>query len=718
MNSELYIAGDPHGEVSRIAKEIGIETCQIARTDLCDLPEGASLFLCHSDYPELQPYRDDEWHQLTRLASDGGRVFCEYDFHGNGPVERLRYERIVVSRTDHPVTSAFAPLDLLAPHRAYVHRPSLPDGTKRLLVAGKVSGFDRAVFGFPERLVPILVLLPTDTGDNVEATRTPILYSTTSISSPLHRRYKPAGRWQRLVASILIFLTTDDGRTKRDGTTRRRAWPISSVPTSRANTAIDLPRPVEEYRRSARANIDWYRNGSMLVEADGSAGVYEGYHSEIEIDGSQRLMLHEGVPSERADCNMQSAVAFAAAGEFTGDPTITEIGSNLLTFSRENFFCDDLSVYGGLWRWFRNGYESTVFYSDDNGWCGFLSLLCGVSMNDDRLLRAGLDTATALKQTWGANGHRRTRIDLPHFYELGGRKGLREESPDKQRFRSPHYEAPSMALLGLTSLVSGDLSYAQTAVRGADDYLLRWPEEIMFQHSENDDTSKFIVALLFLGAALDRNDLLVSAERLLSTFIDAQLECGAIPDIDRLDRRYGKNLSNDDYGTFESSLFQTRQDVVTDQVYGSSFMLWALYFFNQFRDSARVEKAMHALAGYLTAIQLADTGRPYLDGAWLRAFDPVRWEYYGSAGDWGYGPYLIETGWCQAVITAALSWIGSDTRLPDFADPSVQRRAQILLPEVIDRHNRIEVEWRDHTPEAKPRQFYVRAGTTDETGGG
>lgn len=42
------------------------------------------------------------------------------------------------------------------------------------------------------------------------------------------------------------------------------------------------------------------------------------------------------------------------------------------------------------------------------------------------------------------------------------------------------------------------------------------------------------------------------------------------------------------------------------------------------------------------------------DGAWLRAFDYGRWEYFGSSADIGWGPYCAETGWMCAPLGLGL----------------------------------------------------------------
>ncbi len=42
-------------------------------------------------------------------------------------------------------------------------------------------------------------------------------------------------------------------------------------------------------------------------------------------------------------------------------------------------------------------------------------------------------------------------------------------------------------------------------------------------------------------------------------------------------------------------------------------------------------------------------------GAWYRAFDFKRWEYWASNADWEWGPWCTESGWTQPWIAATLA---------------------------------------------------------------
>jgi hypothetical protein len=54
---------------------------------------------------------------------------------------------------------------------------------------------------------------------------------------------------------------------------------------------------------------------------------------------------------------------------------------------------------------------------------------------------------------------------------------------------------------------------------------------------------------------------------------------------------------------------------------------------------------------------------PYLDGAWFRAFDDRRWDYWASSADLGWGAWCAEAGWGPAWAAAALGLRAKDTSL-------------------------------------------------------
>jgi hypothetical protein len=113
--------------------------------------------------------------------------------------------------------------------------------------------------------------------------------------------------------------------------------------------------------------------------------------------------------------------------------------------------------------------------------------------------------------------------------------------------------------------------------------------------------------------------------------------------------------SNDAYGTSEAPLIQENGDPVCDLLYTSNFAILGLHEAAAATGDPFYLQAEDKLAELLCRIQIRSAAHPELDGAWFRAFDFKRWDYWASNSDWGWGPWSIESGWTQAWITSVLA---------------------------------------------------------------
>lgn len=75
---------------------------------------------------------------------------------------------------------------------------------------------------------------------------------------------------------------------------------------------------------------------------------------------------------------------------------------------------------------------------------------------------------------------------------------------------------------------------------------------------------------------------------------------------------------------------------------------------------------------------------PPSDGAWFRAFDFARWEFWASNADAGWGTWSIETGWTQGWIVAVLAMRQTKTSFWELtADSKIGRHMSNLQPLMI-----------------------------------
>jgi hypothetical protein len=124
--------------------------------------------------------------------------------------------------------------------------------------------------------------------------------------------------------------------------------------------------------------------------------------------------------------------------------------------------------------------------------------------------------------------------------------------------------------------------------------------------------------------------------------------------------------SNAAYGTGEISLIQVNGDPVCDLLYSCNFALIGLHEAAAATGDPFFSEAEEKLARFLCRIQVRSEAHPELDGAWYRAFDFQRWDYWASSADWEWGPWCTETGWCQPWIAGTLALRRHRTSLWDL----------------------------------------------------
>ena len=94
---------------------------------------------------------------------------------------------------------------------------------------------------------------------------------------------------------------------------------------------------------------------------------------------------------------------------------------------------------------------------------------------------------------------------------------------------------------------------------------------------------------------------------------------------------------------------------------------------------AKLKNAEDRLAEFLCRIQIRSREFPWLDGAWFRAFDDRRWEFWSSSADIGWGAWSVEAGWGQSWTATALALRQEKT---SFWDATKNPRLKALLPSV------------------------------------
>ena len=145
--------------------------------------------------------------------------------------------------------------------------------------------------------------------------------------------------------------------------------------------------------------------------------------------------------------------------------------------------------------------------------------------------------------------------------------------------------------------------------------------------------------------------------KIAGDMIKGQDSCGAIrEELGDLSRgSYPPPRSNEEYGTNEASLISQNGDPVSDLLYTTNFAFLALHEASLATGEGFIIEAENKLAKFLCRIQVSSENHPELDGAWFRAFDFGKWDYWGSNADAGWGAWSIESGWTQGWIVSVFA---------------------------------------------------------------
>jgi hypothetical protein len=705
--------------------EIPIQRISINDSTLDQLHQYHTLIILGDHYPNL-PTEIDKLNQLIEVACKQEMpVFAEFiPVAGIFTSEILhpKFMRIVADNNNHPLLQGIPQFSLFETHRCYYLAPdtknNINEANSFTTIAwfGKVTGANVAYLGFPNEKTPAFA----SKGKNSNQ-----IYVATRISNYITMEYRLRQRWERLIFNIIKSLA---------GSTIKLYPKISSFKPYDGKTIL-LEKLTEYsdksrdflYLQTVKHGLEWFFNAKMFagenaIKMDsGKQGVYEGLYTGFDPEGTKSIFLNtmgEAHLSQRADCTMDTMLCFSLAGYLknlkvaqNNNTVISDdikawdqVGKNLLELAFKEWQYYDQSVCRGLFGWYNDSFDKYVFYGDDNGRSTLSLLLCAILSGESNPLL--FDRAAAaingLKFTQGKNGHRLFRIELRQFYLYGGRKGLRQKVTFFKPKLGAHYEAWSYAAMLYGGIIFDDSSLIQLISKGIHDYMKKFPD-LPIEHSVNDDFSKLLIAVTYLYQATKEPRHLEYIQKILEFFLKVQDPVtGGIPEGDPFKRRHTREKTNKNYGTIEASVYSTPEDRITDQLYSTPFLAWAFYCVYKTGKFPQVKNALLKLLDYLSAIQIQSSNHQ-LNGAWMRAFDLIHGEYYGSNGDTGWGAYSIESGWMVAPTLTVFCMYLLDID-PFAAFPiGLQQRVKEIYSKEEQFQLSLEKDWQKYTPKPPNR---------------
>jgi hypothetical protein len=586
-----------------------------------------------------------------------------------GKPRSTTWERAIVA--SDAFGEALPKLRIVAPQDCYFTPSDAPNPD---LVIGRVAGFDTAVYGLPKERWPLLFSMKDGQW----------IVATSKLSGFVTARFAPADDWRIVWRSILKKL--DPGHEPPS---------LAFEPTVRPAMSADAPLPAHVERETFDRAARFYQHARLLiapqrrdeihklltngveetaapasdVEGDGSLGMLEGYASRIRSDGSQP----QRTPI-RADCNAEAAMVLALdaslnpeharAGQIAGNLLDYVYGPEMQSMGRS----DPKHPAFGLIAW---GAISPAWkianYGDDNARVILATLLAAAARKTDRWDEPVLRALLANLRTTGGKGFRGDRIDIAALQSRGW-QAYHDAAPVNP---SPHFESYLWACNLWAYARTGDREFLDNTLNAIHVTMEAYAGR-KWRWMDNNERSRMLLCLAWLVHLQDTPEHRGWLTTIATDLLAAQQPCGAIQE--RLGGTGGGHYqipqSNEAYGTAETPLIQTVGDPASDQLYTTGFTLFALHEAAAATSDAKFKAAEDRLAEFLCRIQVRSKKLPQLDGAWFRAFDYKRWDYWASSADMGWGVWSVEAGWGQAWIAATLALREKQTTMWEFTAAS------------------------------------------------
>ncbi len=658
---------------------------------VAEAKEGTGIMILADGYPEKTTAIDPAF--LKMADEKKLRVYVEYPSWlpglTAGQPGSTNLERVVVTTGSIP---GLEKMEILSIHGCHYVPFDVQDP---LLAAGKVAGYDRAVYGMDDTdNSPILFMLPD----------AEVMVSSTKLSQFITARYAPKSSVQALLAYILQFV----------GGKPAHQYSLDWNPDVRPSYSCEEKLPDDAARIAVTRGIDWHTTAGMLLSkdgweeykllwnlddsnmhttvpsvnnaappplaapGDGSYGVLEGIASEVHLDGSQPVRWWL-----RSDSNGESSLAFALRGLMDGDTGSSLIAGNLLDwlYFNSGLFQNDpeLDNYGLLF-WAPGNAQALYQDNDIKAILGCMGT--SAILNTDRWDEVLVKNILGNFRTTGINGFRGRRIENPDLMRDGWQSYLKRNTILFQ----PHYEAWTWAsYLWLYDKTKWEPLLKKTE-KAVEMMMNAYPDGWRWTNGIQQERGRMLLPLAWLIRVDDKPEYRKWLSLLADDIERCQDQSGAIrEELGALDKGdYVPSVSNESYGTNEAPLIQENGDPVSDLLYTCNFTFLGLHEAYAATGDEQFRRMADKLADFLIRIQVRSEKHSGVDGGWFRAFDYTQWDYLGSNADSGWGAWSIETGWTQAWIPSVLAMREMNINLWDItAKSQVSKKFNSIRGEMI-----------------------------------
>ena len=647
------------------------EGCEPLRFDTADeavaaATKGDAVIITARGYPAAPVSISEGLADLARRKNL--KVYAEYvDSYPGVKIDGTAFvstiERAVV--TSDFFKPELKKMDLLAVNGCHIYRA---DVKNPLMCFARLAGYDTARYGLTDTDVYPLLWRSGNT-----------MLAFSCLSCFETARYAPVASWQAVWTSIIRWLTGDKKFAFK-------SWPSDPHPTYGRNDKVSDNARRDAVGRSA----EWLYNARLLIHpawrdsvylyqgdglnpygpamphdaliGDGAHGVLEGHASSIGTDGSQRYRYWL-----RADVQGEVAYLRASAAAMAGDKKYAATSERLLdyVFHSDDFINgkkkDPTSDAYGLIGWAKT--HDYVYYNDDNARLLLGAIGASALLNNERWNKQIVECILANFMLSSRQGFLPDRFEEPDLLKNG-----RSYYADRDFILAhPHFDSWMLACYLWLYDKTGYQPLLDKARTAISLIMEAYPDNWSWTNGIQQERARMILPLAWLVRVDDTPEHRQWLDTVVNKLLENQAPCGGIREELGYSRlgMFGKTLSNKDYGVTEAPLISENGDPVADMLYTTNFAFFALNEAAHATGDPKYREAVDRLADFLVRVQVKSDRHPDINGAWMRAFDYDRWDYWASNADSGWGAWSTLTGWIQTWITATEALVENNSSFWD-----------------------------------------------------
>lgn len=615
-------------------------------------PIGAGVFIVAKDYPKMDLINSITATLLKKATGKKLKLYIEYPsaFPGlNLPAKPLEthLERGVV--TTDVFGQKLERMCLLGIHNCHILTVEV---NNPLIVLARVVGVNRAELGL-EGTTNYPLLFEKDGA----------LISTTGLSNFKRGRYGPEQSIQTVWAYIISKITGDQNFQIKN-------WSADVKPMFGRTEAL----PASAKLNSIKKGIEWFSNGRFYIHpswkqdwvkygsnglkpvgppvsqnkpnGDGSLGILEGHTSTIFYDGSQEYRYWL-----RADVQGEASMALAAAGSLLNNEAYKKKSANIIDYlfktsnMRAGAKNDPSSPAYGLIGWATT--NAGTFYGDDNARAILGAIAASAYLKTDKWDKELAEAIMGNFRTTSKEGFRGERLEegdiIKHGWPYYYNRSLIHPSP--------HFESWMWACYLWLYTKTNYAPLLERSKAALKITMASYPDKWKWGSSFQTQRARLILPLAWLVRIENTEEHRRWLDLMVTDMLKNQVETGAIREELGKGKGMFKELNkNSDYGTDEGSLIFKNGEEISCMLYTNNFALFSLNEAAEATHNRKYEEATNRLSDFLTRIQVQSKNHKDLDGAWFRAFDYGKWDYWASNSDAGWGAWCTLTGWIQSWI--------------------------------------------------------------------